>query len=467
MAKNAKTEKKGIMQRFVESKFMQFLQKVGQKVGANKGVSSITAAMMNMMGIIMVGAIFTIIASVPTSFGWFGLTTESTYYKILILPYNMTMGLISVFLVTLIGYNFGRALKLKPLNTATGSLVVFLLVAAPVTAYTLYSGTDDAGKVITSALSGMSVSYLGSTGMFLSIIVGLCVPGIYKFCDHFHITIKMPDAVPQFLTDGFSSIIPLLFSVIIFGGIDALLRLYTPGINLANFTMVFFKVCFGWLDSLPGIFILSIVAMLLWFFGIHGTMIVYVILMTSLTAAVTNNYMAHMGVEGYTLTFSYVFLFSTLLTCGGSGNTLPLVLMCMFSKSKQLKAVGRASIVPGLFGVNEPMTFGVPLMYNPLMFFPFVLNPMLCMLAVWGGYAIGFFQIPYVMIGSLMPIGVGEFLGSLAWQNIFIPVVAFIIAGLCYFPFFKAYEKKLVAQEAEAEKAEALEAQAAQPKEVK
>lgn len=67
MAKNAKTEKKGIMQRFVESKFMQFLQKVGQKVGANKGVSSITAAMMNMMGIIMVGAIFTIIASVPTS----------------------------------------------------------------------------------------------------------------------------------------------------------------------------------------------------------------------------------------------------------------------------------------------------------------------------------------------------------------------------------------------------------------
>jgi len=71
------------------------------------------------------------------------------------------------------------------------------------------------------------------------------------------------------------------------------------------------------------------------------------------------------------------------------------------------------------------------------------------------------------MIGSLMPIGVGEFLGSLAWQNIFIPVVAFIIAGLCYFPFFKAYEKKLVAQEAEAEKAEALEAQAAQPKEVK
>lgn len=161
MAENAKTEKKGIMQRFVESKFMQFLQKVGQKVGANKGVSSITAAMMNMMGIIMVGAIFTIIASVPTSFGWFGLTTESTYYKILILPYNMTMGLISVFLVTLIGYNFGRALKLKPLNTATGSLVVFLLVAAPVTAYTLYSGTDDAGKVITSALSGMSVSYLG------------------------------------------------------------------------------------------------------------------------------------------------------------------------------------------------------------------------------------------------------------------------------------------------------------------
>lgn len=450
MSSENKAAKKGFMQRFVESKFMRVLQSVGQKVGANKGVSSITSSMMGMMGVIMVGAIFTIVASVPCSFNWGGLTTDSLYYKILILPYNMTMGLISLFLVTLIGYNFGRALKLKPLNTAIGSLAIFLMVAAPVTSYDVFKGLGDDGAAITSAVSAMDVTYLGSTGMFLAIVVGLAVTGIYKFCDHFHIEIKMPDVVPQFLVDGFSSIIPLLFSVIIFCGLDAALRYGTAGLNLANLTMVIFKYAFGWLDSMAGIFVLIFLAMLLWFFGIHGTMLVYVVIMATLTSAITNNYMAYMGYGGV-MAFSYVFLFSTAMCCGGSGNTLPLVLMCMLSKSKQLKAVGRASIIPGLFGVNEPMTFGVPLMYNPMMMIPFLLNPVLCALVVWGGYAINFFQIPYIMIGSLMPIGVGEFLGTLAWQNILIPVVCFVIAGICYLPFFKAYEKKLIESEKLAE----------------
>lgn len=401
--------------------------------------------MMGMMGIIMVGAIFTIIASVPYSFGW--VSNTSLYYTILVAPYNSTMGLISVYLVVLIGYNFGRSLKLKPLNTAISSLVVFLLCAAPVTTYTLDGG---------ESLTAMNTMYLGSYAMFFAIIVGLCVPGIYKFCEKHNIVIKMPDVVPQFLIDGFSSIIPLLFSVIIFYGPDILLRQFTGSqLSLANLLICIFKIAFGWMDSLPGMFFLSILCMLLWFFGIHGTMIVYVIILTTLTNAVTNNYMAHMGVEGYVLTFSYTFLASAVATCGGSGNTLPLVIMCLRSKSKQLKAVGKASLVPGLFGVNEPMTFGVPLMYNPLMMIPFIFNPILVMLAFWLLYSVHFFQIPYIMIGSLMPIGVSEVLGSLAWQNAFMPVVGFIIAGLCYYPFFKVYEKKLIASEQLMEEQEA------------
>jgi PTS system cellobiose-specific IIC component len=468
---NETTAKKGVMERFVDSKFMKFLQKMGQKAGANKGISAITGAMMGLMGIIMVGAIFNIVASVPASFGW--VSSTGVYHSILIAPYNMTMNLISVYLVFLIGYNFGRSLKLKPLNTAIGALATFLLVAAPAATYTTIGsaaiGTDGktiAGQIVGSVVA-LDTNYLGAYGMFLAIIIGLCVPGIYYFCHHFHIEIKMPDVVPQFLVDGFSGIIPLLFSIVGFYGLDVLLRYCANGLSLSNMMIVIFKYGFGWLDSLPGMFFLSILCMLLWFFGIHGTMIVYVIIMTTIMMAVTKNYTAYatagndVSVLTYKDYFSYTFLASAVSTCGGSGNTLPLVIMCMCSKSKQLKAVGRASIVPGLFGVNEPMTFGVPLMYNPLMMIPFIFNPILVMLALWGLYACGFFKVPYIMIGSLMPIGAGEFLGALAWQNIFIPVVAFVIAGAFYFPFFKVYEKKLIAQEAATAAAEKAAAEAA------
>jgi PTS system cellobiose-specific IIC component len=134
--------------------------------------------------------------------------------------------------------------------------------------------------------------------------------------------------------------------------------------------------------------------------------------------------------------------------------------MGLRSKSEQIKAVSKAALIPGIFNINEPVTFGFPIMYNPILAIGYILNPIIVLLAVWGGYAIGFFKPAYVMIMTLMPLGVGEFLGSMAWQNALMPVVAFIIAYIVYRPFFKVYEKQLVEKEALAREELAKEAEA-------
>ena len=183
----------------------------------------------------------------------------------------------------------------------------------------------------------------------------------------------------------------------------------------------------------------------LWIFGIHGSMVVVMAIMPVMMQNVMANGAA--VAAGQAPVFYATALFGALGCAGGSGNTLPLVLMGLRSKSEQLRAVSKVALIPGIFNINEPVTFGYPVMYNPILAIPYIFGTVLTALVVWLGYVIGFFQPAYIMLMTAMPLGVGEFLGSLAWQNILIPVVGIVVNGLCYFPFFKAYEKQLVEKE--------------------
>ncbi len=140
-------------------------------------------------------------------------------------------------------------------------------------------------------------------------------------------------------------------------------------------------------------------------------------------------------------------LWSALTCCGGTGDTLPLCVMCLRSKSEQLRAVGKAGIIPGIFNINEPITFGVPIMYNPIMAIPYILTPLVSALVFYPLFMVGFFQPGYVAIVATMPLGMAEFLSALAWQNLFMPVIVFVLGWFIYRPFFKAYEKQLVEKE--------------------
>ncbi|MDQ0360255.1 PTS sugar transporter subunit IIC [Breznakia pachnodae] len=433
------------MEKLFESQAMIKLQEFGQKLGTNKFLAALQAAMMSLMGIIMVGAISQILCSVgsETMLGLF--TTGDAVYTIIYMPYQFTMNMLSIWVVVLFAYNYAKNLKMKsPIMNAVDALVCFFIVAAALVVNELGVTTID-------------MTYLGAQGMFIGFIVVFISVRIEKFCADKNVRIKMPDVVPPFLQDGFSAILPLLFSAIFFLAASTIVSTATDGAySIASGFMNVLSMPLNALTSVPGMFILCIFGALLWCFGIHGTMILVPIIMPlGIQAAVANGTAAAMGDP---LVFYPVALFGSMAIAGGTGNTLPLALMGLRSKSKQISAVAKISAVPGWFNINEPMTFGMPIMYNPILCIPYVLNIPVVMLCTYIGYQTGFLSPAWISISALLPMGFASYLSTLRWQNAIWDYLMLIPSGLIYYPFFKIYERQLIAKEAEAEAAEALEA---------
>lgn len=422
------------MDAIFNSKFMREIQKGGQKLGQNKFVAALQASMMSLMGALMVGAIFQIIQSVigPTMLKL--VTADSQIYQWLNIPYQFTMNALALWIVAIFAYQYAKSLKiLNPLLTAVDALISFLIVAGAIM-------TDKAGTVF------LNMTYLGAQGMFIGFLVVFIVVQIEHFCLTKNIRIKMPEVVPPFLQDGFSGILPLLFSTILFLGGNAIVSVASAGqLSLASGFMKILEYPLNALISTPGMFILALIALILWCFGIHGTMLmVSVIMPVSLQAVATN---AALHAAGKPLVFNAAFLFGSLAILGGTGNTFPLVLLSLRAKSEQMKAVAKVSLIPGWFNINEPVTFGMPIMYNPMLAIPYVINPLVLM-ALWiVGYKLGFLQLPWIPVMTVMPIGIGDYLGTLAWQNFIWDYIMIIPCIAIWYPFFKIYDKQLYDKE--------------------
>lgn len=429
------------MEKLFESKALIKLQEFGQKLGSNKFLSALQAAMMSLMGVIMVGAISQIACSLGSDILKI-FDNTSKIYQILYLPYQYTMNMLSVWVVVILSYQYAKNLKMKsPVMNAVDALICFFFVTG--TLHTVQGGPFGQATAI-------ETTYLAAQGMFVGFIVSFISVQLEKFCADHNIRIKMPDIVPPFLQDGFSSILPLLFSVILF----TLLGVAVTGLTGGAYTIATgFEALLGTplkaLTSVPGMFILCIFAAILWCFGIHGTMIIVPVLMPLMIQAATANGAAHAA--GQALVFYPVALFGGIGMVGGSGNTLPLALLGLRSKSKQISAVAKISAVPGWFGINEPMTFGMPIMYNPILCIPYILNIPVVMTLTLIAYKVGFLSPAWISINSLLPMGIGEYLSTLSWTNGVWPYLMIIPVTLVWYPFFKIYEKQLVAKEKLAE----------------
>lgn len=421
-----------------ESKPVQKLQELGGKLQTNKVFSAISGGMMGTMNLILAGAVFTIISTLLNLAGI--LETTDPVYQWLQLPYNMTMGIMAIAVAFGVAYSYTKNLDMKG-EVANGfvSMFLFIMVCAPVQQITKADG---------SAASMIDTTFLGGTGMFTALIMPIIVVQIIKFCQDHNVTIKMPDSVPPFLSDSFATLIPLVINIVLWLGINTLLT-NTIGTNLPGAVMGILSVPLSALISGPGMIVLVFIAMLFWSLGIHGTAIVYIVIMAPMIAAYQTN--AALVAAGNAPVFDPVFLFAGAACCGGTGNVLPLAIHCLRAKSQQLKAIGKAGVIPAVFNISEPMAFGTPIMYNPIICIPFILNAVITTALVYVGFLVGFFQPPHILIMTALPIFFTEFLTSLAWQNLFIPVIGFIVGFICYAPFVKIYDKQCLENEKAAE----------------
>lgn len=192
----------------------------------------------------------------------------------------------------------------------------------------------------------------------------------------------------------------------------------------------------------------AVLSQLLWAVGIHGASVTGAVANPFKEANLAANAAAQAAGEAMPAIFTTPF-WAFFIVIGGSGATLGLVFLMLRSRSSHLKGIGKVALVPGLFNINEPVIFGMPLIFNPTMFIPFVFCQTVCALIAYYAVKLGFVMRAFATVPWTTPAPLGAMIAAADWKAGVLVLVPAAISTVIYFPFFKAYEKQLLRQEEE------------------
>ena len=295
---------------------------------------------------------------------------------------------------------------------------------------------------------GIATEFMGTKGLLSAFVVAFTVPNIYKFFVGRGITIKLPEEVPHYIAQTYADLFPLAASITFFWVFSFVFRDVT-GMLFGNWILELFKPLFQAADGYIGIALIYGAMAMFWFVGIHGPSIVEPAVTAIYIANIELNLQMVQAGEHATaiLTHPTSYFVATL---GGTGATLMFCAMCAFiAKSKQLRTVGRSSIIPVIFAVNEPILFGAPIVLNPVLFVPFILAPIANVwlykffVDVLGMNAFSYI-LPWTTPGTIGLIVATGF----AKLSFFLAPLLLVVDAVIYYPFFRAYDKQLVEREA-------------------
>jgi len=384
--------------------------------------------------LILAGSLFLVIANPPVQ----ALANLiAPYQNQILVPFQLSFGLMALFLAFGVAYSLAQYRRTEPVQPGVLAMVLFLVASMPV-------------RNLTTLSLGEVLPYLGGEGLLVGILVGILTTEVVRRFRGSRFTIRLPKSVPPNVTRAFEALVPavLLLTVVwglewfvsshTFIGTDSKLHQLTLPILLERVFQPLILVQ----DSYPAALIEIVLMMLLWSVGIHGMNVVTAIALPFWLATLTNNTVNH-GHGIVTEPFFHIFAH-----LGGSGATWPLVIYMLRSRSAQLRTVGKVALGPAIFNINEPVTFGVPMALNPIMMIPFVLVPVIIVTINYFVFFVGLVHVPVVLQPFTVPVGLsgfvatgGDFKGSL------LQFFDLAVSALIYYPFFKAWERVLVARE--------------------
>jgi len=284
----------------------------------------------------------------------------------------------------------------------------------------------------------ISMSYLGTNGLFISILLGWGVVELNRWIDKRNWKITMPDSVPPMVTMFINSLIPLTLNILVFYG----LNLTVAGLSNKSFPEFITSLltpAVGIAGNIWGFLFIVTLANLLWLIGVNGTNIVFPILFAiGIAQTGLNADLVAKNLEPTHLMNLQMFRISVL---GGAGNTLGLVILMMRSKVIKIKAVGRLAFIPGICGINEPVIFGLPIVFNPILGIPFVISPIVTISLTYLAEKFGLISLGFIVDPSFTPFFAQAYMGTLDWRNIVFWTLLIGVAMLIYLPFFKVYER--------------------------
>lgn len=416
-----------------------------------KGIQALKDGILFTLPLNIIGSIFLLIACFPsvtfTNFcaSVFGANWNEPLFKV----QGATMNIMAIVSVVGIAYTYAKNEGYEPLASGVTALVVFLITTPNWTMYAPKDGTPaQVGNVI-------PIDWTGGKGMIAAIVIGISVGAAYSWFMKKDIRIKMPDGVPSGVVNAFSAIIP---AAVMFVIADIIYIIFKSGLNTTMIEWVYKVIqtpLQGLSDSPLGVVTIAFTIPFLWFFGVHGATIVSGMVTSLLTANTMDNAALQAAGKLSLANGAHIVtqqFLDNFISMTGSGETIGLVLCMIFiAKSAQYKELGKLSLVPGLFNINEPILFGTPIVMNPIMGVPFILVPIVNGLLFYFAIASGLLA----PMGGLMPpwttppIISGFLIGGFKYA--LAQIILLAISAAIYLPFFKkadsmSYADELAAQ---------------------
>lgn len=425
------------LQGFMDGKLIPF----ANRFGSNKVIRAISAGLMYTLPLTLGASIFSILAAfpIPAVNKWLASAGLSAQFSSVM---GGTLNIIALLIAFSIPYVYTKLLD-KP-NT-NPLMAAFLSVSAFII---LMPQNVGAGK---DQIAALSYNYLGSSAMFVAIVLGLIISRLYVLLSQTNkLRIRMPEGVPSMVSQSFE---PILISVII------LILIVTLRISMSYtvFGNVFNVIQFLIADplaklasSVPLLILIGIFANLLFFFGIHPNAInsALVPILMAMTLANVKAFTA-----GTVLPYKTVMIVNAFLNNDGVGSTLSLLIAAFIvAKSKRYRSFSKIALVPNLFNINEPVIFGFPIMLNPILFFPFAISTLITGIIGYIGAATGFISYynPVLGLGLASLWTIPKVISSffvMGWQGFVLRLFAFVVMVLVYMPFVKVLDRTELASE--------------------
>ena len=417
------------------------LTPIAVKLEQNRYLSAVKNSFMAAMPLLIIGSFFILLAYLPiNAYTEFMLNTfGADWQRMFTIPNNISMSMMTVYVVVGIGNELAKSYGLDSMAGIFAAMASFFVVT-PMHAFA------EEGLGI-----GIPLGNLGAAGLFVGILVAIIAVEIMRFTDKMGWKIKMPDSVPQNVSKSFSSLIPVALVIVFFNFVRIGFEQTSYG-DVQTFIFNNLQTPLTALGStLPATIVVLIIEGVLWSFGLHGANIVGSVMQPIWLTLTAENAAAVAAGQTIPNIVNYQF-YANFVKVGGSGATFGLCLLLLFAaKSKQFRALGKLSIGPEIFTINESIIFGMPIVLNPIMIVPFLLTPLVLSTVAYFSMSTGL--VPYtngVNIPWTTPPVISGFLVS-GWRGAMLNIVQIALSAAIYFPFFKIADNLAVKQELENE----------------
>ena len=405
------------------------------KLAEQRHLRAVRDGIISTLPLIIVGSLFIIIGIPPLPENWEITQFLKANNGVIMLPYRMTMFIMTLYATWGIGYSLARSYKLDGVTGGVLSAMAFLLTIVPVS-------VPDVGWM-------MPMANLGGGGMFVGILMSIFAVEVFRFTTVKNFRLKMPEQVPASVARSFEALTPTAIIVLIIGSIT-----YYAKFDWHTFFAKIVSPLLNATDTLPSVWILVILITFFWSFGIHGVSVVGSVARPLWLQLLDKNTVAAAAGEPLTAIAAEPF-FQWFIWIGGSGCTIGLVIaLTFFAKSTYGKQLGRTALIPGIFNINEPIIFGAPIVLNPTLIIPFIITPLVTATLAWIATSLGLVSRVVLTAPWTLPGPVGAFMATGGdWRASVLNVICILISIVIYYPFMKIYDNKLLAEE----KGEALE----------